>query len=507
MSTIQKLGLIILDGWGIGDRDKADAIFNSNTPFMNSLKVNYPHAELLTDGENVGLPKGQMGNSEVGHMNIGAGRIVFQDLVKISKAAEDGELAKNPILLNALREAREKNVNVHFMGLLSDGGVHSTQAHLHTLIDIAETEGNKNVFIHAFTDGRDVDPKSGKGFITSLLDHIQDREAKLATVIGRYYAMDRDNRWERIKKAYDLLIKGEGHETLDIIDAMESSYKHGITDEFIEPISICEMNGDPIAMINENDVVIVFNFRTDRCREISIALTQKDLPEFDMKTIPLHYVTMTRYDANFEGIEVLFEKDNLKETMGEIIANNGLTQLRIAETEKYPHVTFFFNGGREKPFEGEERIMIHSPKVATYDLQPEMSAPEVADAASDFLNEKQPDLMVLNFANADMVGHTGVYPAIQKAVETVDMKLQQVVNTGLELGYSFIIIADHGNSDHAINSDGSPNTAHSLNPVPIIVVDDKVKKVENGVLADLAPTIFKIMGVEKPDVMTGRSLV
>ena len=507
MSTTKKLGLIILDGWGIGKHDKADAIFNSKTPYFNSLLEKYPHAQLLTDGENVGLPNGQMGNSEVGHMNIGAGRIVFQDLVKISKAIENKEMDSNEVLMAALNDAKKRGVSVHFMGLVSNGGVHSSQEHLHALLEIAENNGNEKVFVHAFTDGRDCDPKSGKGFLQELTTFIENKHAKLASIIGRYYAMDRDKRWERIKKAYDLLVHGEGHKALDPIEAMQSSYNHGITDEFITPIVVSEMDGEPIAKIKEGDVVIVFNFRTDRCREITIALTQKDMPEFGMKTIPLHYVTMTTYDESYHGIDVMFTKDDLVETMGEVISANGLTQLRIAETEKYPHVTFFFNGGREQPFMGEERIVINSPKVATYDLQPEMSAPEVADAACNFIQEKQPDLMVLNFANPDMVGHTGVYSAIQKAVETVDSTLKKVVEKGLEYNYSFIIIADHGNSDNAINADGSPNTAHSLNPVPIIIIDKDVQSVKNGVLADVAPTGLKIMGVEKSPSMSGKELV
>jgi 2,3-bisphosphoglycerate-independent phosphoglycerate mutase len=433
--------------------------------------------------------------------------MVYQDLVKISNAIDSGELASNPLLMEALNLAKKKNVNVHLMGLLSNGGVHSEQSHLNALIDIAEANGNEKVFIHAFTDGRDCDPKSGKGFLAELQKHIEDTHAKIATVIGRYFAMDRDKRWNRIKKAYDLLVHGIGHKAFDPVDAIESSYKNGITDEFIEPMVLSDMMGDPVATIKAGDVVIVFNFRTDRCREITIVLTQEDMPEYDMKTIPLHYYTMTRYDSKFKNVGVLFEKDNLTETMGEVVSKNGLTQLRIAETEKYAHVTFFFNGGREEPFEGEERIMINSPKVATYDLQPEMSAPEVADAASNFINNNHPDLMVLNFANADMVGHTGIYPAILKAVETVDTQLKQVIETGLKNGYSFIVIADHGNSDNAINSNGSPNTAHSLNPVPIIIIDDKVKHVSNGVLADVAPTAFKIMGIDKPKLMSGKSLV
>jgi 2,3-bisphosphoglycerate-independent phosphoglycerate mutase len=507
MSEKKKVGLIILDGWGIGKHDKADAIFNSKTPYFNSLMDKYPHAQLLTDGENVGLPKGQMGNSEVGHMNIGAGRIVFQDLVKIDKAVENNELGQNQILKEALDDAKKRGVDLHFMGLLSDGGVHSSQEHLHALLDIAERNGNEQVFVHAFMDGRDCDPQSGKGFLQKLSDFIADKHSKIATVIGRYYAMDRDKRWERIKKAYDMMVKGEGHKALDPVEAIASSYKHGITDEFIDAIVLSDMEGDPVTTIKEGDVVIVFNFRTDRCREITIALTQQDFPEYGMKTIPLNYVTMTRYDDSYKGIKVLFEKDNLEETIGEVIAKNGLTQLRIAETEKYPHVTFFFNGGRETPFDGENRIVINSPKVATYDLQPEMSAPEVANAACTFLEENRPDLMVLNFANPDMVGHTGVYSAIQKAVETVDSTLKQVVEKGLSLGYSFIIIADHGNSDNAINPDGTPNTAHSLNPVPIIVIDKDVHEVKNGVLADVAPSILKIMGVQKAASMKGRELV
>jgi len=504
---IKKLGLIILDGWGIGKHNKADGIYHAKTPFFDSLLNDYPHAELLTHGENVGLPPGQMGNSEVGHLNIGAGRVVYQDLVKISKTIENGELANNPVLMEALNHAKEKQVNVHFMGLLSNGGVHSEQSHLNALIDIAEANGNEKVFIHAFTDGRDCDPKSGKGFIIDLQEHIKNTHAEIASVIGRYYAMDRDKRWERVKKAYDLLVYGKGQAALDPVEAIDYFYKNGITDEFIEPMVIEDMEGNPVAKIQSGDVVIVFNFRTDRCREITVVLTQENMPEFDMKTIPLHYYTMTRYDSKFKNVGVLFEKDNLTETMGEIVSKSGLTQLRIAETEKYPHVTFFFNGGREEPFEGEERIVINSPKVATYDLQPEMSAPEVADAASEYLKSNQPDLMVLNFANSDMVGHTGVYPAIIKAVETVDSKLKQVIDTGRKLGYSFIVIADHGNSDNAINPDGTPNTAHSLNPVPIIIVDDNIKNVNNGVLADVAPTAFKIMGIDIPESMTGKPLV
>jgi 2,3-bisphosphoglycerate-independent phosphoglycerate mutase len=503
----KKLGIIILDGWGIGEHDEADGIYNANTPFFDSLMQDYPHAELLTFGENVGLPPGQMGNSEVGHLNIGAGRVVYQDLVKISNAIETGELASNPVLMEALNLAKEKQVNVHFMGLLSNGGVHSEQSHLNALIDIAEANGNEKVFIHAFTDGRDCDPKSGKGFVADLQEHIKNTHAEIASVIGRYFAMDRDKRWERVKKAYDLLVHGKGNPALEPVEAIDYSYKNGITDEFIEPMVIEDMEGNPVATIQPGDVVIVFNFRTDRCREITVVLTQEDMPEFDMKTIPLHYYTMPRYDSKFKNVGVLFEKDNLTETMGEVVSKNGLTQLRIAETEKYPHVTFFFNGGREEPFEGEERIMISSPKVATYDMQPEMSAPEVADAVCDFINNNHPDLVILNFANADMVGHTGIYPAIIKAVETVDDKLKQVIETGLKDGYAFIIIADHGNSDNAINPDGTPNTAHSLNPVPIIIVDDKVKQVSNGVLADIAPTAFKIMGIDIPELMDGNSLI
>lgn len=506
-AKVKKLGLIILDGWGIGKHDHTDGIFQAKTPYFDHLMANYPHAQLLTHGQNVGLPDGQMGNSEVGHLNIGAGRVVFQDLVKITRAVEDGSLAKNPILIEALNGAKKDDKQVHFMGLVSNGGVHSEQEHLHALIDIAEQNGNSKVFIHAFTDGRDCDPQSGLEFIKSLQSHIRNKSTRLASIIGRYYAMDRDKRWERIKKAYDLLVFGKGKKSKDAIQAMQDSYANGVTDEFIKPVVLMNSEDAPIATIQPGDTVIVFNFRTDRCREITTVLTQQDFPDLEMKTIPLQYVTMTRYDDRFKGVEVLFEKDNLKSTMGENISKLGLSQLHIAETEKYPHVTFFFNGGREEPFEGEERIMINSPKVATYDLQPEMSAPEVAKAACDFLTKHQPDFMVLNFANTDMVGHTGVFPAILKAAETVDEQLKKVIETGRENGYVFIVIADHGNSDYAINPDGSPNTAHSLNPVPVLIIDDQVKTVKNGVLADVAPTAFRMMGLPLPEAVTGKPLV
>lgn len=507
MSTTKKVALIILDGWGIGDGSKSDAIANSRTPFVNSLYKKYAHSKLYTSGENVGLPDGQMGNSEVGHINIGAGRVVYQDLVRISKDIREGVLQKNKVLLDALNYANANNKSVHLMGLVSDGGVHSHISHLMALCDIAATNNCKNVFIHAFTDGRDCDPHSGAGFIKQLEEHISSGTAKIASVIGRYYAMDRDKRWERVKLAYDLLVNGAGKKSDNAVKAMEESYKEEVTDEFIKPIAITDSNGNILPRIKEGDVVICFNFRTDRCREITHVLTQENMPEQGMETIPLHYITMTTYDEKFHGIEVLYHKDDLKMTLGEVLSLNGKTQIRIAETEKYPHVTFFFSGGREDVFPGEKRIMIPSPKVATYDLQPEMSAVGVTDAIVAELQKGEVDFVCLNFANADMVGHTGVYSAIVKAVETVDTCLQRVVEAGLPKGYSFIIIADHGNADYAINPDGSPNTAHTTNPVPCIVIDKDIKKVDDGRLADIAPTVLKLMGIAQPAEMTGKALV
>ena len=505
----KKLALLILDGWGIGNGSVSDAIANAKTPFMDSLYKSYPYSTLLTFGEHVGLPEGQMGNSEVGHLNIGAGRVIYQELVKINNAVKNKTLNKNKTLLDALSYAKNNKKAVHLMGLVSDGGVHSSQNHLHALCDIAYENGLSDVFIHAFTDGRDTDPQSGLNYIKSLQDHLSKKNTigKIASIIGRYYAMDRDNRWERIKKAYDLLINGMGTKSNNPIESILESYAKGITDEFIEPILICNENQNPIGIIENGDVVISFNFRTDRCREITSALTQVDFPELEMKKLDLYYVTMTNYDATFKKVNVIFEKDNLNYTLGEVISKNNKKQIRIAETEKYPHVTFFFSGGRESEFEGEKRILISSPKVPTYDLKPEMSAPEIANAIIPELEKKETDFICLNFANADMVGHTGVYEAIIKATETVDKCLEKVVNAGIKNDYSILIIADHGNADYAINDDGSPNTAHSTNPVPCILIDNDLKKIKNGKLADIAPTILSIMNIDIPKEMTGEILI
>ena len=502
----KRLGLIILDGWGIGDRSKSDAVYNANTPFMDHLMSTYPNATLLTSGENVGLPDGQMGNSEVGHLNIGAGRIVYQELTRINKSIREGEFFKNPTLIKAFETAKNGNGRIHFFGLVSDGGVHSSQEHLHALCQMAEDHGIEHSFIHAFMDGRDCDPKSGLGFIEKLESEIASKKTKIASVIGRYFAMDRDNRWERVKKAYDLMVKGAGTSFSSASEAVSTSYSNGVTDEFIEPAVITE-NGNPIGKIEAGDTVICFNFRTDRPREISIALTQKAFPEFDMEPVDVSYFTMTNYDKTFKNISVVFEKENLTNTLGEVISNEGKSQVRIAETEKYPHVTFFFSGGREAEFENERRILVNSPKVATYDLQPEMSAFEVRDKIVADIQTNQPDFICLNFANPDMVGHTGVYEAIVKAVETVDGCLKNIVETGIENEYEFIIIADHGNADFAINPDGSPNTAHSLNPVPVVLVTDEKVELKNGILADVAPTILSRLGIAQPQDMTGTSIV
>lgn len=507
MPVNKKVALIILDGWGLGDGSKADVIANSNTPFVNSLYKKYAHSKLNTSGENVGLPDGQMGNSEVGHINIGAGRIVYQDLVRIGKDIREGILQKNETLLSALNYANKSNKAIHLMGLVSDGGVHSHISHLMALCDIAGENNCKNIFIHAFTDGRDCDPHSGAGFIAQLEKHIADGPAKIASVIGRYYAMDRDKRWERVKLAYDLLVYGIGKKSDNAEKAIKESYAEDVTDEFIKPVVITDSNGNISPGIKEGDVVICFNFRTDRCREITQALTQQDMPEQGMKTIPLRYITMTTYDEKFKDIEVLYQKDDLKMTLGEVLSLHNKTQIRIAETEKYPHVTFFFSGGREDVFKGEQRILIPSPKVATYDLKPEMSAKELTDAIVPELQKGTADFICLNFANPDMVGHTGVYSAIMKAVETVDSCLQRVVEAGLPNGYSFIVIADHGNAEYAINADGSPNTAHTTNPVPCIVIDKDIRKVSDGRLADIAPTVLKLMDIPQPMEMTGKSLV
>jgi 2,3-bisphosphoglycerate-independent phosphoglycerate mutase len=502
----KNVGLIILDGWGIGNGSESDAIAHAQTPFMDHLLKSYPHATLQTSGEDVGLPEGQMGNSEVGHLNIGAGRIVYQELTRINKSIREGDFYQHPVLVQAMQQAKEKG-KLHLMGLVSKGGVHSSQAHVVALCKMAKDAGIQDVYVHAFTDGRDCDPKSGLAFLKELEVDMQQTSGKIATIIGRYFAMDRDNRWERIKKAYDLLVHGKGVSFSSVSEAIQASYSTGVTDEFIEPIVLTE-NGSPIASIATGDVVINFNFRTDRPREISLALTQKDFPEYEMKALELNYYTMTSYDATFKNVHVIFEKDNLKNTLGEVLSKLDRTQVRIAETEKYPHVTFFFSGGRETVFPLEERILVDSPKVATYDLQPEMSAFSVRDKINASIEKDQPNFFCLNFANPDMVGHTGVYTAIQKAVETVDSCLKDVVTAGLKKGYEFLVIADHGNADYAINPDGSPNTAHSLNPVPVILItNDKNCHLKDGILADVAPTILRRLGIAAPIEMTGKSLV
>lgn len=500
--------LIILDGYGIGDHGKDDAIFNTPTPFMDSLVAGYPHSELQASGEYVGLPDGQMGNSEVGHLNIGAGRVVYQDLVKINRAIADGSFAENPEIKSAFSYAREHNVPIHFMGLCSTGGVHSSLDHLYALCDTAKAYGLDKAFIHCFMDGRDTDPHSGKGFIAELEKHMDEQSTgRIASIVGRYYAMDRDKRWERVKVAYDLLVNGIGDRSSDMVEAMQRSYDMDVTDEFVKPIVRIDELGNPIGMIRPNDVVIFFNYRNDRAKELTVVLTQEDMPEQGMHTLPLYYCCMTPYDAKFRGLHILFDKENVANTIGEYVASLGLSQLRIAETEKYAHVTFFLNGGREEKFAGEERILVASPKVATYDLQPEMSAYEVADKLAAALDEQKYDFICLNFANGDMVGHTGVYEAIQKAVQAVDACVEKVVEAARRNGYEVVQIADHGNADNAVNADGSPNTAHSLNPVPIVVVSDRVKAVKDGILADVAPTVLDLMGLKQPAEMTGKSLV
>lgn len=500
--NMRKAGLIILDGWGIGKKDKSDAIYNAQTPRFDSLWNNFPHATLNTSGLDVGLPDGQMGNSEVGHLNIGAGRVVYQELTRINKSIDEGDFFQNDTLVKAFNHAQVTKANVHFIGLVSEGGVHSSQNHLHALCDMSQNFDLQKVFIHAFTDGRDCDPKSGKECLLNLDKHISNTNIKIASVIGRYYAMDRDKRWERIAKAYHLLVNGEGKKADSIHELFDESYTSDITDEFILPHVLCE------GKISENDVVIFFNFRTDRPRELTLCLSQESNHEYNMHPLPLYFVTMTQYDEKYKGVHVIFENDNLENTLGEVVSKAGLTQLRIAETEKYPHVTFFFNGGRENEFPSESRLMIHSPKVPTYDLQPEMSAFEVRDRLSEYLSLNIPDFFCLNFANPDMVGHTGVYDAILKAVETVDSCLGHLVDLARNLGYELLIIADHGNADNAINEDGSPNTAHSLNPVPIIYVSENSDVImEKGKLADVAPTILQILGIAQPSIMTGRNLI
>ena len=503
----RKVILVIMDGWGIGQDKSADAIEQANTPFVDSLYQQYPHTTLVTCGEAVGLPDGQMGNSEVGHLNLGAGRVVYQELQRINVAVRDGSFAANPVLLKSIRYARDNHKPLHLAGLVSDGGVHSHINHLKALVDVCKREGLTEVYIHAFTDGRDTDPKSGLGFITELQQHLDGSIGKIATVSGRYYAMDRDKRWERVKLAYDALVKGTGIAAVTAIGAVADSYHNNITDEFILPAVIQKASGGPLATIADDDAVICFNFRTDRCREITEVLTQQDFPAFGMHRLRLNYTTMTQYDHSFKNVSVAFENDDLKNTLGDILAQHGKKQIRIAETEKYPHVTFFFSGGREKPFDGETRIMKPSPKVATYDLQPEMSASDLVEAIVPEIQHSTADFICLNFANTDMVGHTGIFSAAIKAAETVDNCVRQVVTAALNNGYTVFLTADHGNADYMINEDGTPNTAHTLNLVPFFVIDKSWRgALKAGKLGDLAPTILAMMGLPVPPEMTGTIL-
>ncbi len=503
----KKVVLMILDGWGKSPDPKVSAIDNAKTPFIDSLYHKYPSASLRTDGLHVGLPEGQMGNSEVGHMNLGAGRIVYQDLVKINLAVKNKTLREEPVLKTAFDYAKSNAKKVHFLGLVSDGGVHSHINHLFGLLDAANDFGLKDVFVHAFTDGRDVDPKSGYGFISELEDQLKKTTGKLATVTGRYYAMDRDKRWERVKLAYDALVNGEGKKTDAILKSIQSSYEENITDEFLKPLICTDENNQPIATIGDGDVVIFFNFRTDRGRQLTQVLSQIDFHEYNMHKLNLHYVTMTNYDDNFKGTNVVFNKENLTDTLGEVLAKHNKKQIRIAETEKYPHVTFFFSGGQETPFEGETRILRNSPKVATYDLKPEMSAYELRDALIPELKKGDVDFVCLNFANGDMVGHTGVMEAAIKACEVIDECVKDVVTEALENDYTTILIADHGNCETMINPDGTPNTAHTTNPVPIILIDKDLTSINDGILGDIAPTVLKLIGITQPDAMTQNSLI
>jgi 2,3-bisphosphoglycerate-independent phosphoglycerate mutase len=502
----KKVLLLILDGYGITQDESVSAVAQADTPFIDSLMANYPHAELFTHGKHVGLPDGQMGNSEVGHMNLGAGRIVYQDLAKINLAIENDTLKDEKVLKEAFSHAKQTGKKVHLLGLVSDGGVHSHMDHIKGLLTAANDYGLHNVFVHAFTDGRDVDPKSGARHISALQEHMAKTTGKIASVIGRYFAMDRDKRWERVQKAYDLLVFGNGKHSENLVKSIEESYKVGVTDEFIEPI-VATINNEPIAKIEKDDIVIFFNFRTDRGRQLTEVLTQENFEDFGMHKIPLYYVTLTNYDASYKGTHVVYDKENLKDTLGEVLERNNKTQIRIAETEKYPHVTFFFNGGRETPFTGERRLLCPSPKVATYDLQPEMSAFEIRDKIIPEIKNETADFICLNFANPDMVGHTGVMAAAIKACETVDACSKSIIEAALEHGYTTLVIADHGNSETMRNPDGSPNTAHTTNPVPLILVDNNIKHINNGILGDIAPTILDLLEVEKPAAMTQKSLI
>jgi len=503
----KKVLLMILDGWGEGASDKSNAIFSAGTSEIDAIREKYPHSHLNACGEAVGLPDGQMGNSEVGHLNIGGGRVVYQDLVKINKACEAHALSANPEIKALFEYVKQSGCKLHFMGLCSHGGVHSSLNHLYEFLSEAATQGLEKVFVHCLMDGRDTDPKSGLGFIQELEGKMAKSSGKIATICGRFYTMDRDKRWDRVKAGYDLIVNGEGAEFTSATEAVKASYEAGVTDEFIKPVCIVGADGKPLARVEKGDAVVFFNFRNDRAREITAALTQKDMPEEGMHTIPLYYCCLTPYDDSFTGVHILFDKENVTETLGETVAAAGRTQLRIAETEKYAHVTFFFNGGREAPFDKEDRILINSPKVATYDLQPEMSAPAVKEAlVKDIATEKH-QMIILNFANGDMVGHTGVYDAIVKAVKYIDSAVGEVVRAAQAHDYSVLITADHGNADYAVNPDGTPNTAHSLNTVQFIAVDKDVKTLRDGALCDIAPTILELMGIKQPAAMTGKSLI